>query len=781
MPTEHILVLEDHAETREQTAQVLVDAGYYVQAAGTGAEAIELAHREPFDVLIADVYLPDQSGIQVFQQIRLVRPDIAGIVITFYSSLELAMDALRTGFVGFLVKPVVPEQLLASIVSALEQENLRRENARLRALVPLYELSRAFMGALDLNVLLDQVVATVRKETKAEVVSLMLVDDSQHDLHIAAAAGLSSEVVETQRQALGKGIAGWVAQRGVPVIVAEGVPLDPEIRDALGKPEVLSALSLPLRSRDRVIGVLNLSRMRGGEPFTAGDIELAKVLASQAAIAIDQARLLGQVKLLSDISQRLARTADLDEATDIILKAPMELMGAKGSALWLTDGGLSPTLKTLGLDDRPPLPASLRDGLAEEFRSDGNTGWLTVPLRRAEKTLGALTVWLRTSDSPGEEQIELLRTLGHAAATVIESYRLRARELVAFREVDRAVRADIGLKDMLERLLGEMIAVCEAEGGTIFLWDTEHARVEPWVSRGPEARPDDASEIIREGRARVVTPPGAARSIVGAPMMTGTLTEGAAVLLRSTAAGGLRAEQIDLLSTLASAAALAVRNAQLYARSEEAAIAEERTRIAREIHDGLAQDLSYLVLKISAAQKLLNQGKDKDLSKELRDISGQLRHDMRDVRRIIFALRPLDIEAQGFLPALQKFAKEFGQANEIAVQFNVQGDASHLAPKLETALFRLTQEALNNIRKHAHAKHVWVELTVEERRAVVLRVRDDGPGFEVEPALQAARTRGSVGLVQMRERAERAGGTFSLESAPGQGTRIEVHLPIRES
>ncbi|HEX7593986.1 MAG TPA: response regulator, partial [Anaerolineae bacterium] len=165
MPHEHILLLEDHIETREQTAHVLTDAGYSVQAVGTGADALALARREPFDLIIADISLPDQSGIAVFQEIRAVRPDIAGIVMTIHSTWDLAMEALHKGFVSFLVKPVVPEQLLAAIVSALEQEHLRRENARLRALVPLYELSRAFMGTLELNELLDQVVGTVQKET----------------------------------------------------------------------------------------------------------------------------------------------------------------------------------------------------------------------------------------------------------------------------------------------------------------------------------------------------------------------------------------------------------------------------------------------------------------------------------------------------------------------------------------------------------------------------------------------------------------------------------------
>ena len=778
MSHEKILLLEDHTETREQTLQVLADADYDVRGVATGAEAFELARREPFDVLIADLALPDKPGIEVFRQIRAIRPDVAGIVVTVHSAWSLVLDALHAGFVSFLVKPVVPEQLLAAIVSALEQEKLRRENARLRALVPLYELSRAFMGTLELNELLNQVVAMVQQETKAEVVSLMLLDESQRELRIAAAAGLPADVVETQRRALGNGIAGLVALRGDPVMVAEGLPMDPEIRKAMGKPEILSALSLPLRSRGKVIGVLNLSRLRGSEPFTSADMELATVFTSQAAVAIDKARLLNQVKHLSDISQRLARALDLDEAIQAILKAPMELMGAQGSALWLNEGASAPTLKTFGLDDRP-APALPRKGLVEEFRPDGDAGWLTVPLRRAETTLGALAARLPSPEAPSEEQFEMLRTLAHTSAAVIESHRLRARELVALREVGRAMRADIGMKDLLERMLSEMIALCEADGGAIFLWDPERAKIEPWISRGSVAQPGDAREIIDEGRVCIISRPGEATSIVGAPMTTGTRVEGAVALVRS-ATTRLGTEQIDLLSTLTSAAALAVRNAELYARSEEAAITEERTRIAREIHDGLAQDLSYMVLKIGAAQKLSSQNKERELQKELRDISDQLRRDMRDVRRIIFALRPLDIETLGFQPALKKFVKEFGQANEIELQLQVQGDSGHLSPKLETALFRLMQEALNNIRKHAQARRVWVDLVIDERRTATLSIRDNGHGFDVEQGLQAARIRGSVGLVQMRERAERAGGTFSLESAPGKGTRIEVKLPIRE-
>src|SRR5512144_377351 len=101
MPHERILILEDHDELREETCRVLADAGYTVHTAANCAEAVALAAREPVDVVVADIFLPDGSGIQVFQNIQARDPDVAGVVITGYSSWELAMEALRAGFVGF--------------------------------------------------------------------------------------------------------------------------------------------------------------------------------------------------------------------------------------------------------------------------------------------------------------------------------------------------------------------------------------------------------------------------------------------------------------------------------------------------------------------------------------------------------------------------------------------------------------------------------------------------------------------------------------------------------
>ena len=114
-------------------------------------------------------------------------------------------------------------------------------------------------------------------------------------------------------------------------------PLDDAVREAMAKPELVSALSLPLQARGETIGVLNLARRRGAEPFTRGDLELATVLAGQAAIAIDKARLIQDMRSLSETSQRLASALDLDEAASIIVEATARAAHARRAAFWLAE------------------------------------------------------------------------------------------------------------------------------------------------------------------------------------------------------------------------------------------------------------------------------------------------------------------------------------------------------------------------------------------------------------------------------------------------------------
>lgn len=211
-------------------------------------------------------------------------------------------------------------------------------------------------------------------------------------------------------------------------------------------------------------------------------------------------------------------------------------------------------------------------------------------------------------------------------------------------------------------------------------------------------------------------------------------------------------------------------------RSEEEAIVEERRRIAREIHDGLAQDLAALRLQVHRWRDLIACNPDQ-VCNELDGVHQLLGEKIREVRRAIFALRPPAIDELGFWRAMHRFLEEFAEQNQLHIHVQVTGEGESLPPHLELVIFRILQEALNNIARHARAHMVWVELGVAEK--ISIRIRDDGIGFD-PTALPELAKQGHLGLLQMRERVEGLGGMWKIESQLGQGTEICVELIVRD-
>jgi PAS domain S-box-containing protein len=213
-------------------------------------------------------------------------------------------------------------------------------------------------------------------------------------------------------------------------------------------------------------------------------------------------------------------------------------------------------------------------------------------------------------------------------------------------------------------------------------------------------------------------------------------------------------------------------------RSEEEAIAEERRRIAREIHDGLAQDLAGLKFRVGMWHELVDDD-PAQMHAELDSLQGLLSKNIREVRRSIFALRPVALDNLGFYPALREFITEFGEQNQVHIDLRIEGPPERLPAFLEPVLFRIVQESLNNVSKHAQAQVAWIVLDLASADIVSLSVRDDGVGFD--PAhLEQFVQRGHLGLKQMRERVERRKGTFEIRSQPGSGTEIRAVLPLGE-
>jgi signal transduction histidine kinase len=210
-------------------------------------------------------------------------------------------------------------------------------------------------------------------------------------------------------------------------------------------------------------------------------------------------------------------------------------------------------------------------------------------------------------------------------------------------------------------------------------------------------------------------------------------------------------------------------------RSEAEAIDAERHRIAHEIHDGVAQTLAGLRFK-SALWSHLADAAPPGMRAALDEVQAVLNAAIVDLRRAIFALRPVDLEALGFFPALAQLVGDFGDQNQMVARLEVSGPPEALPAVYELPLFRIIQEGVNNIGQHASASSVLVRLTVDAAGGVAVSVRDNGCGFDPSQLGPADRA-GHFGLRQMRERILYLGGTLDIRSASGQGTELVITLP----
>ncbi len=214
---------------------------------------------------------------------------------------------------------------------------------------------------------------------------------------------------------------------------------------------------------------------------------------------------------------------------------------------------------------------------------------------------------------------------------------------------------------------------------------------------------------------------------------------------------------------------------ELAASERQAGIQGERQRIAGDVHDTLTQDLAGVVMLLEAAGASVREGRP-DAGRRIEDAARTAREGLRDVRRLVWDLRPEALERGTLGEALSRLTAELAEQTGVAAQTVISGEPQPLSPQVEVAALRVAQEALANVRRHGQAREATVTLSYMED-ALALDVQDDGVGFDASKLAGAPGPNGSLGLIAMRERVEAVGGTLSVESVPGEGTTVAAHLP----
>ena len=265
------------------------------------------------------------------------------------------------------------------------------------------------------------------------------------------------------------------------------------------------------------------------------------------------------------------------------------------------------------------------------------------------------------------------------------------------------------------------------------------------------------------------------RSMLQVPFVHREQVLGVAIVVTFDQRRGFSEEQIALASGLASAVAPAIENARLYQRVEELAVLEERSRLAREIHDDVAQVLGALQLRVWLLDDLLSHdkvGQARDSLPELQDLVSKAYSDLRES---VFDLRAMALPPAAFLPSLQEYMADYRQHYELDVSLEADVDAAAMLDgNMGVQVIRIIQEALTNARRHARASHAWVRIYWLDG-CLFVSVEDDGQGFDPSGPLPEGQSH--FGLQVMRERAEKVCGHLIVDSRPGGGTRVLLRLP----
>jgi signal transduction histidine kinase len=392
-----------------------------------------------------------------------------------------------------------------------------------------------------------------------------------------------------------------------------------------------------------------------------------------------------------------------------------------------------------------------------------------------------------------------MQALADQAATAIENARLfeaeqrRAEQFRVISEMGRHITSILTVDELLEEIVClirktfgyYLVTVGLIEGDEVVFkagaktgWPEAQflppslkvgtKGITAWVAASGESVL--APDVSRDPHYLVLPDSRETRSELAVPLRTKTGVIGV-LNVESDQLNAFDESDMKMLESLANQAAIAIENARLYEQARRLAVVEERQRLARELHDSVTQGLYGVTLYAEATARQLTSGSLKLATDHLRELRDTAQEALREMRLLIFELRPSVLESEGLVNALRARLEAVEERAGLAVEFEVEGETI-LPTNVEGGLYRIAQEALNNALKHAGACNISVCLKYVDER-VILEIIDDGTGFDPSTAVEA----GGLGLDGMIERAAQMGGELMLDSEPGAGTRVRVEVP----
>lgn len=378
--------------------------------------------------------------------------------------------------------------------------------------------------------------------------------------------------------------------------------------------------------------------------------------------------------------------------------------------------------------------------------------------------------------------------------------------LQALQETARRLTQELDLDQLLAQTMQSAVEVMQASAGSLMLLDPETKELVFKVVQGGggqalldqrfpsnqgiagaalvSGQPSIVHDVTLDSRfLKIGQESGfAATSIIAVPLIYKGNAIGVIEVLNKKSGERFNDEDKELLLAFAAQSAVAIENARLYQqvvheRDRMLVIEEQvRRRLARDLHDGPSQLLSAMIMNLRFLKDVLTRKPERSLE-EIANIETLATQALHQVRNLLFLLRPVLLETQGLIPALKALVDKQREGGDLNIQVDLDPVNVRLAPLAEAAVFSIVQEAIGNVRKHAQAKKVVVRVR-RQNGQLMLSVQDDGCGFDVQQVQKTYGERGSLGMLNMTERAQVAQGKLTVESELGKGTQIKLLVPI---
>lgn len=516
------------------------------------------------------------------------------------------------------------------------------------------------------------------------------------------------------------------------------------------------------------------------------------------------------------VRQQFYEADNEKEIVELLLKTSVQLSGAAGASFVPLDEHRQPLSVVNYGKPTLPLPEAWLEYLASPFIRESCSacdksnhfvvtcpllrgpfaeaaGVFCVPLRRGDREFGVLNLYIPDKNKLDVETRAFLNSLVNETSQALEGVWLRNRELISLQQL-QAVREKADLFSLLSDLLDNLCQTLDPDFALLVLKNEEgegedKPRIREELVKG--RLPESAKHFIESTIQNAIihnkptnfsstgsnkTSPVGLRAMVALPLTAADQSILGVLVVGNKRSQGFHQRQYALLQTVAGQIALVVQNAHQLSDLEYKAMMDERTRLAREIHDGLAQTLGFLKLQVAQMQNYLERGDLERLKDAVQLYYQTLAETYQDARFAIDGLRIVP-SGHNLETWLQQMLDEFQEnvgPQSLSVTLKHFEVNTELPSEVQAQLIRIMQEALSNVRKHALAENVWVSC-IEKDGDLVIEIQDDGKGFASEDVAGTSRH----GLRGMRERAELIRADFQVISRPKTGTIVRISIPVK--